>query len=314
LPGDHATPDHATPDQATPDHATPAPAPDCPRTGGLVDRIVAERVTPADRTHAEGCATCGPLLARAASFDDELRRTARRLVSEDLPQGILDPAITDRAPQVRLRREGPGFAGIFAAVGILVLATGIALFPGGLSGPIAGPDASGPPASPPDTGLQLQGPPLYRTPRIGGLLISAEWLCSGGRPLPSPPSGTGPVDHLGITCSSPKSSFATSVVVVTGESADNEVVEVAMTGELLGADIDSARKEIADYMSKATYLAITAEEAASKAGDFVRKRLPELQLLVTGDEVVETFGQVRVVIQRLADGNFVLRLQALPLS
>lgn len=298
APGDHATPDRASP---------------CPRSRGLIDRIVAERVTPGDRTHAEACATCGPLLARAARFDDELRRTARGLVSEDLPSGILDPAIAGRAPEVRARREGPGLAGIFAAVAVLVLATGIALFPGGLTLPTAGPDASGPAASPLDTGLAMSGPPLHPTPRIGGLLISAEWLCSGGRPLPSPPTDSGPVDHLGITCSSPKSSFATSVVIVTGESVDREVVEVALTGELLGADIDSARKEIADYMSKATYLAMTDEDAAAKAGDFVRKRLPELRLLVTGDEVAETFGQVRVTIQRLADGNYLVRLLALPL-
>jgi hypothetical protein len=303
-----------TADKTPGNHANADPASPCARSAGLIDRIVAERVTPGDRTHAEACATCGPLLARAARFDDELRRTARGLVSEDLPSGILDPAITGRAPEVRTRREGPGFAGIFAAVAVLVLATGIALFPGGLTLPTAGPDASGPASTPLDTGLHMSGPPLNRTPRIGGLLISAEWLCSGGRPLPSPPTDSGPVDHLGITCSSPKSSFATSVVIVTGESVDGEVVEVAMTGELLGSDIDSARKEIADYMSKATYLAIADEDAAGKAGEFVRKRLPELELLVTGDDIVETFGQVRVAIQRLADGNYLLRLQALPLS
>jgi hypothetical protein len=303
VPGDHAPDDHATRERG----------PGCSRADSLIDRIVEDRVTSGDRTHAEGCATCGPLLARAARFDDELRRTARGLVSEDLPKGILDPAVAGRAPEVRVRREGPGFAGIFAAVAILVLATGIALFPGGLTGPTAGPDASGAPASPLETPLQMQGPPLHRTPRIGGLLISAEWLCSGGRPLPSPPGDSGPVDHLGITCSSPKSSFATSVVVVTGESVDNEVVEVAMTGELLGSDIDSARKEIADAMSKASYLAIADEDTAARAGEFVRKRLPGLQLLVTGDEVVETFGQVRVSVQRLADGNYLVQLLALPL-
>jgi hypothetical protein len=293
---------------------TGAQPPRCPRARGLVDRIVAEAVNEEDRAHAPGCESCGPLLARAARFDDELRRTARRLVAEELPRGILDPGLAGR-PEVHARRPAPGLAGIIAAVAVVAVATSVALFPGGLGGPTtppSGPVASGPAPTPLDTSLQMGGPGLNRTSRIGGSLIGGGWTCTAGRPVETPAGTPGSVDHEGILCSSPKTAPSVSIVVVTGETVDNEVVEVAMKGEQLGPDSDSTRRAIAELLSKATYSSIFDEAAAQQAGAFVSDRLPELRVLVTGDDVTRDFARVRLTLQREPDGTYFLLLQALP--
>ena len=289
--------------------------PRCPRTRGLIDRVIAEAVSVDDRAHAEGCPSCGPVLARAARFDDELRRTARDLVAEELPRGILDPRI-DAEPEVRARRTAPGMAGIFAAVAVVILASTVALFPGVLGdptpGPSDGPAASEPAPTPKDTSLQMGGPGLNRTSVTGGSLIRGEWTCTAGRPIATPEGTHGAINRESILCYSPKSVPSVAVVAATREAVDGEVVEVAMEGEQLGSDSDATRRAVAELMSKATYAAIANSDRAQEAGDFVLATLPELQVLVTGDDVVREFGLVRLTLQRAPDGTYVLLLQSLP--
>ena len=77
------------------------PRHDCSRTRGLVDGLVAGSIRDDDRRHAAACPTCGPVVARAARFDDELERSAKQLIAEDLPRGILDPGFPGRSPSFR---------------------------------------------------------------------------------------------------------------------------------------------------------------------------------------------------------------------
>ena len=71
-------------------------APRCDRTARLVDRVIDDKVSADDRAHAATCESCGPVLSRAFRFDDELRRTTRGLVTEQLPYGVLDAELAPR--------------------------------------------------------------------------------------------------------------------------------------------------------------------------------------------------------------------------
>lgn len=292
-------------------------APACPRTRSVVERIVGERVTPDDIAHAALCGDCGPVLARAARFDEALRIAARGLVTDELPRGVLDPALSPTVVGVVARRRpGPSIVGILAAVAVLVLATSVTLAPGGLGGPSPDPNATGRPGGsdgpvgPVDTGLQVRNGVFRSTPEIGGHLIGLRYLCRSGEARVL--GATGPVVRDGIVCYSPKSLTLTSVVVITGEAANREVVEVTIRGQLIKADIDTARRELAETMAKATFLVMEDPDAAPDAGDFVLANLPELTVESGGSEVTGAFGEVLLSVRRSADGGYVVVLRPVP--
>jgi hypothetical protein len=297
-------------------------APPCPRTRGLIDRIVGERVNADDLGHAATCATCGPVLIRATKFDEELRRTARGLVAEELPRGILDPALGG-APRVIARHAAPGLAGIVAAVAIMLVAMSVALFPGGLGGPteqpgdsfpIGTPGASipMPVETPSDTGLTMPGPLLRPTFGIGGSLIQNDWRCSSGRPLPSAGPDPTAVDHEGIFCRSSEAQVLTTSVLTTGESIDDEVVEVAVQGDLV-VSTATAISEMAETLSKAAFVSVGDKERAPTIADWVITRVPELKAQPGGDSSVGIFGDLRLTLQLRPDGSsYLLLIQAQP--
>jgi hypothetical protein len=316
VPGNGAQDDPA-PVKAAPD----SHAPECSRTRRLIDRVVGDAVRPDDRNHAATCASCGPVLARAARFDDELRRTARGLVAEELPRGILDPGLAGN-PKVISRRAGPGLAGIFAAVAIMVLAMSVALLPGGLVKPSALP-SDGPPGTPPGqsgvvtspgpTGLQLEGPALHSTAAIGGSLIREpfRWTCSSGRPPPSPATDGG-VDHEGIVCTS-RTGQTYTATLITGETVDNEVIEVAIKGELV-VDTQTSVSQLADAMAYATSISVGDKDRAPTIAEWVLFHVPGLKALPGGDSIFGIFGEgtLRLTLQRGSDGSYFLLLQAMP--
>ena len=292
------------------------------RTRGLIQRVIDETVTPDDRGHAAGCASCGPVLMRATKFDDELRRTAQGFVAEELPRGILDPDLSG-APHVFVRRPGPGLAGIAAAFAIMVVAMSLTLLPRGLGGPtdaptggtsglVATPGVSGPAATPADTGLAMQVPALRNTWGIGGSLIQNDWRCSSGRPEASATPEDG-VDHEGIVCTSSKSQVLTSSTLITGESVENQVVEVAISGELVVVT-ETAISELAETMSKAAFLSVDDKDRAPTIADWVMTRVPELKVQPSGDTSVGIFKDLRLTLQRHPDGSFFLRVQSQPRS
>ena len=299
-------------------------APLCTRTRALIDRVVGERVTADDLGHAANCVSCGPVLLRAMKFDDELRRTARGLVAEELPRGILDPSLTG-TPRVTVRSPGPGLAGIVAAAAIMLVAMSVALFPGAIGGPTEQPGTSlgfpigtpgasvpAPVETPSDTGLQMQAPLLRPTFGIGGSLIQSDWRCSSGRPLPTVGPGPTGVDHEGIVCTSSESQVLTSSVLTTGESIDDEVVEVAVQGDLV-VSTATAISEMAETLSKAAFVSVGDKDRAPTIADWVITRVPELKVQPSGDTSIGIFGDLRLTLQLHPDGSsYALLIQAQP--
>src|SRR5262245_27699300 len=205
----------------------------CSRTRGLIGRVLDDRVTVDDRAHGATCPTCGPVLVRAARFEDDLRRTAQGFVSEELPRGVLDPALSG-TPRV-IGRGAPGLIGIATAVAVMLVAMTVTLFPsgfGGLNGgtdqPAGTPVASAPAQTPIDTGLQMLGPALVSSSAIGESLTQGEWVCTTGEPLQSPGPGPDGVDHEGVVCTSPESTLLMHAVLITGETVEGAVVQVTM--------------------------------------------------------------------------------------
>ncbi|HXG27038.1 MAG TPA: hypothetical protein VNL94_09365 [Candidatus Binatia bacterium] len=290
-------------------------APHCNRTADLVDRIVDDRLRPDDREHAARCPRCGPVLMHAQRFEDELRRVAEGFVAEELPRGILDPGLA-ATPTVNTRSAGPGLAGIVAAVAVLVVAMTVTFRPGGpgdrtpapTTGAVATPGVSEPAATPGAPTVGVVVPPLRTTGEIGGALIGLDWTCSAGGP--SETAGTG-VDNAGIVCLSPKSELLAKATVVTGESIDGAVLDVAVMGELV-VGTSNAIAELAQAMSKAAYLSIGDDARASLAGDWVLTKLPDLEVQSNGDQRFAIFGDVRLTLQLAADGTYFLRIQAEP--
>jgi len=273
----------------------------CERTRGLVERVVAERVTADDRAHAATCQSCGPVLLRATRFDDDLRRTARGLVVEQLPHGVLDPELAPRLlGGIRpMRHAAPGLASILAAVVILVAATGVALAPGGL----------GPGATPQDTGLQLAVPVFRATVDIIRDVQAMDYSCLPGHALPTTGPSARPGEREGVQCLTPKSLESATAAITPVETGDGKVVEIAISGELYGPSTVTSRDQLAEVMSKLTALSIADPKVAGDAASFVRQTLPRLRVLASGDDALMLYGNVRVYLQRYITGGYRLVLQ-----
>lgn len=274
--------------------------PHCHRTRGLIDREVADRVTADDFHHAETCDTCGPVLARASRFDDELRRSTEQLVGERLPQGVLDPELTPRLvtglPSVR--QAMPGLASVFAAVAVVLIAAAVALVPGGFHA------GSQPPASPPVAA------PLFRaTVDIIQAVRASDYSCIPGHTLPTsgPSAGTGVRE--GVICLTPQSIESANASIIPIENEDGNIVEVTIKGSLFGTETLTSRSELATVMGRLTFDSITDPTRAAEAGAFIERSLPQLKLLPTGDDANSDFGPLRVALHRYPGGSFILTLE-----
>jgi hypothetical protein len=275
--------------------------PRCDRTPRLVDRVIDDKVTPDDRAHADTCASCGPLLMRATRFDDELRRSARGLVTEQLPHGVLDPAL---APPhlggvLPLRHAAPGLASILAAVVVLVIATSVAVAPGVL----------GPGTQPPNSGLQVSAPTFRATVDVIRDLQSLGYSCIPGHALPTAGPSAWPGEREGVVCLTPKSIESASAKFIPVETGDGDVVEVTIKGALYGTDTETSNDQLAAAMGKLTQLSIADPAVAAQAGRFIEETLPRLRVLPSGDDALMIFGDVRVFLQRSITGGYLLVLQ-----
>ena len=275
--------------------------PGCHRTRGLVDRVVDDRVTADDRAHAATCDACGPVIARAVRFDDALRRSARDLVTEQLPHGVLDPDIAPSrvAGVLPMRHAAPGMASIFAAVVVVMIATAVAVAPGGL----------GPGTQPPDS-LGFQVGTFRSTADIAtSVRVELDFDCTSGHALPT----TGPSARLGeregFICLTPKSIENAKAKIVPVENGDGEIVEITIAGELYGTDTLTSRDELAGVMARLTSLALADPGVAAAAGAFIEETLPRLQVLTSGDDALLIVGNVRVHLRRHIAGDYLLVLQ-----
>lgn len=275
-------------------------SPDCDRTRRLIDRVVEDRVTPDDRDHAETCPSCGPVVARAVRFDDALRQSARGLVTERMPYGVLDPELAPaRIDGVRsMRLAAPGLASLFGALVLLVVATAIAVAPGGLS--------QGTP--PPDSGFQVQLPTFRATASLVPSLQALDYVCGPGSALPTTGPSARAGEREGVVCLTPKSIENATAKIIPVETGDGEIVEVTIRGELYGTDTILSREELAAAMGKMTALAIANPAVGAQAERFVVETLPRLRVLPTGDDALLIVGGVQIALERFIAGGYFLVL------
>jgi hypothetical protein len=218
-------------------------------------------------------------------FDAELRRAARALVIEDLPRGVLDQGLSpDGLGGVRARRPFPAYAGFAAAV-ILLLATAIALVPGGLSpaspSPSTGPTTpSAQPAtpSPTPTGPAVVGN-FRSTSEIRADLERLGYLCKVGSPLlPTGPSPSA-VALEGAICEAPEGDGTYMAAVIVGEAKDGRVVEVDVKADAVGEDTPAARDAIAQALAKAAAISVQGQATANELAGWVLDVVPPLAQL-----------------------------------
>jgi len=279
---------------------------DCPRTRGLIDRLVAGAPSDEDRRHAPTCPSCGPVLARAERFDDELRRTARRLVAEDLPRGILDPRLAGVDGASRGSRAAlPGFATAIAAVAIAIVAVIVGVQP-----PRPGGSESQPP-------LQIEAPSSYPSKPSGSeepesmLVFSSSisrrlkdlgFSCGGSQAPTAEPRPSAVARENG--CTGPVASPPNTATVTVGSASSGDVLAVTITAEVTGADDPETRASLATSLSQLVELAFRSESAATDAGAFVIERLPGL------DAPAPTAGLeidgVHISLERLDTGLYVV--------
>jgi hypothetical protein len=292
-----------------------APRPSCPRTKGFIERIARDAVTPADREHAAGCASCGPVLATAARFDVALRRSARGLVDEPLPDGIFDPAILPHRPGAAGRRALPDFAGIIAAVVILLMASSLGILPGGPSG-TGGPNdslGSNPTlGAPMNTGLGMRVTIFRSTLSLIRDLLELGYQCYPGKQLSGGPDNLEP-EREGTVCKTGKDVTTYGAVIATrerGEGDLKEVVEVSVDGSLGGGDSARALIDLAQAFGKLTFLAIADEPTARDVAAWVIDAVPGLTVQAQGDQAENTVRGVQITLKRHPDGRFSLLLAA----
>jgi hypothetical protein len=236
-------------------------------------------------------------------FDEELRRAARSLVTEELPRGVLDPSLggslgtAGRDGDVRVRRALPGLASVAGAIAVLLLATAVVFAPGSPGG--TGPSATvGPTATP----SPAPTPPLRTTAEIRADLTRYGYSCSAGLPLSTIEPGPDAVVRESTVCLAPADAGPLDGAVIVGESASGQVVEVHAKADIVGPDTPEARTAIAELLAKAAALAAHQGDGSTLA-TWVLGRVPSLEK--DKGTATELLG-IGLKLGRLATGGYVL--------
>ena len=284
------------------------PRHDCSRTRGMVERLVAGSVRDDDRRHAASCPSCGPLFARGARFDDELERSAKQLIAEDLPRGILDPGLSRKVAVVPLMPAlAPGAtAGVAALALIVVMATALGIRPVLLPGP----SATDPPfgqevpgnTAPPDA-------PLYTLNEMSvALAENLDYECSAGDAPPT--SGAGADAVASAVCTAPGGAGPFTAAVTLDVSESGMVVRVTIVAELVGTipqdKREAVRRAVAGVLAKVTAEAFIDPGAAVRAANFVFGKASQMSGPAWAMGIEED--GVRVDLERLADGGYIVHL------
>jgi hypothetical protein len=277
---------------------------DCSRTRGLIDRLVAGSVSDDDRRHASTCASCGSLMVRAQRFDDELESSARHLIAEDLPRGILDPSLAEVKVVPRMPGLAPGATAGFAALALIIIVTVVGIRPVLLPGPnsteppfaqgIEGPRGSGQPDS-----------PLWSIGELTGALVEIlDYECAAAAALPTPePSGEA-VETSTICTAPPGRPFTAAVTVDASETG--AIVQVTITAAIVGAPTQRARDALATALAKVTAQAFIGMGPGIRAANFVFAKASRLSGPAWAIGIDES--GVRVDIARLEDGGYIVHL------
>jgi hypothetical protein len=276
---------------------------DCSRTRGMIDRLIAGSVRDDDRRHAAVCSSCGPVFARAARFEDELERSAQQLIAEDLPRGILDPGIARQANGVAgMRSLAPGATAGAAALAIVIFATVVGVRPVLLPGS----SSTEPPLAVGFPGESaLPGAPLWTLNELTvALAQSLDYECAAG----DAPTSEDAV--ASAVCTAPPDAGPFTAAVTLDASESGTVVRVTISAEIDdGTPNDkqqAARRAVAGALAKVTAAAFIGRGAGVRAANFVFVKASQLSgpAWVMGiDE-----GGVRVDLQRLADGGYIVHL------
>jgi hypothetical protein len=272
---------------------------ECARTRGLIDRIVAGSASDDDRRHAVSCPSCGAVMARAARFDNELERSARRLIAEDLPRGILDPGLSGKVHVVpRMPALAPGVTAGVAGLAIIVLVAVVGIRPVLLPGQTQ--------TFPPF--VQIEAPassPLFSLAQLTGALDeSLGYDCGGGDAQATP--GSAEPGGASAICTAPPEAGPFTAAVTVDASATGQVVRVTITADIIGAQTQRERDAVATAMAKVTSEAFIGQGSAIRAANFVFAKASQLSGPAWAIGIDE--GGVRVDLQRLADGGYIVHL------
>lgn len=210
-------------------------------------------------------------------FDEELRQAMRALVTDELPRGVLDPAVgvslglgTAVSATVRGRRALPGFAGLAAAVVVLLLATAVALAPGSFGAPSPSPEPS-PTATPAPTLT-----PVFRTSAEIRLdFEKLRYTCQDGLPVATIAPGPDAVVRESVVCLPPTDLGPFLAAMIVGESASGQVVEVHLKADFTAGDTLPARESLATALGKAAAV-VAVEGSGTAVGTWVETNLPAL--------------------------------------
>jgi hypothetical protein len=280
--------------------------PACPRTKGILDRIVADGLTADDRAHAATCEACGPVVSRSMRFDTELRQAARGFVAEELPRDILDPGLVrglgtmDRGRSARA--FAPGMAGIAAALVIVILAATNAIAPGG---------PSARPSVPAESSFTSTLPVFRSSVSIIKDMQRLKYVCRPGHELAT----AGPDPDLaireGVVCTTVKEDTEKMASLVGVQNEAGDIVAVSIKGDLVGTTV-AATQVLSDAIAKLTFVAIADPVVAPEAAEIVKAELPKLQVLPTGDDTIREVGGIRITMSRDQRGSYLLYLEPAP--
>lgn len=270
------------------------------------------------RDRQAGPNQAGPNQDIEARFDAELRRAARALVTEDLPRGVLDEALSPGGRptgNVRARRGMPAYAGL-AAVLVLLLAAAVSLVPGGSppGSPTPPPVASPLPTTQPSasTGPTRGTPGTFRTTaEIRADFERLRYACQPGNELlPTGPSPSAMVLE-GAICVAPADAGPYIASVIVGEARDGRVVEVHVKASLTADDTTAAREEVAAALAKAVAIAAAGEGVGDRLAGWVLGAAPSL---VRSDSETTELAGFGLKVARSSDGTYQLVMVELPAS
>lgn len=236
-------------------------------------------------------------------FDEELRRAARALVTEELPRGVLDPAVAaslglgamDGA--VRPRRALPGFAAVAGAIVVLLVATVVTFVPRSPGGP----GSSSSPA-PTATPASTTGPLFRTTAEIRAAFEKLRYTCRDGLPLATIGPRLDAIVRESAVCLPPNDLGPFMAAVIVSESASGQVVEAHGKADFTGADTRAGREAIAATLAKAAAVVVT-EGAGDAVAQWVSANLVALE---TNDGVATSIGGLGLKLGRTSDGGYLM--------
>ncbi len=237
-----------------------------------------------------------------ARFDEELRRTARSLVSGQLPGDVLDEQVSSSLGlglgvegSVAGRRPVPALAAFVGLAVVLVLSSAIAFGPRLPGGP-------GP--SPTESPAPTIAAAFRTTAQIRADYLTLGYTCQAGQTIGPTSTGRDAIVRESAICLPRTDGEPYLAAVIVGESAAGQVVEVHAKADLVGADVAASRAALATLFAKAAAV-VVLEGSGTPVGTWVELNLPALD---ANGSVSTTTGGVHLVMSRSATGSYTLRL------